>query len=159
RRTTGLSWLRSRIRTTDSWWSRPARSKRPTISVSLTRCLAAIRRKLRGSSSSPLAGGRLIQRNSADGPSDAGGFSLIQGIVAVVIAAIAVIGLAHSFGIGRGLIDRFESARDGLGVAQQEMEILSMIRLDSDSLDAGAASRVHGPFNVPLNGSQTARIT
>jgi hypothetical protein len=48
-------------------------------------------------------------------------------IVATVIAAIAVVGLAHMFGMGRGQIDRFATARIALGVAEEQMAILSVL--------------------------------
>ena len=82
---------------------------------------------------------------------DERGFSLIEVMVAVVIAVIAVVGLAHTFGTGRALINRYEVARDALGAAQREFEVLGAVSLASDSLDAGAGLRLHGPFPVSLN--------
>lgn len=87
-----------------------------------------------------------------------GGFSLIEVMVAVVIAVIAVVGLAHTFGTGRALINRYEIARDALGAAQRELEVLSAISLSSDSLDAGAGQRLHGPFPLGLNDRMTGTI-
>lgn len=48
-------------------------------------------------------------------------------IVATVIAAIAVIGLAHTFGLGRGQIERFSVARTALGVAEAQMARLGVL--------------------------------
>lgn len=79
------------------------------------------------------------------------GFSLVEVMVAVVIAVIAVIGLAHTFGTGRALINRYEVARDALAAGQREFEVLSAVSLGSDSLDAGVGQRLHGPFPVTLN--------
>ena len=42
------------------------------------------------------------------------GFSLIEVLVALVIAVIAILGLAHTFGAGRGLINRYDTAREAL---------------------------------------------
>jgi len=61
-----------------------------------------------------------------------GGFSLIEALVAMVIATLAVMGLAHTFGLGRAFINRFEVARAALGVAQQRLEILHTERQDSE---------------------------
>lgn len=79
------------------------------------------------------------------------GFSLIEVMVAMVIAVIAVLGLAHTFGAGRALINRYEVARDALGAAQRELDVLGAVSLTCDSLDAGAGQRLHGPFPVSLN--------
>ena len=65
---------------------------------------------------------------TASGPNDQpgyeSGFSLVEAMVATVIATIAVVGLAHSFGLGRSFINRYETARAALGVAQRRLEIL-----------------------------------
>jgi type II secretory pathway pseudopilin PulG len=64
------------------------------------------------------------------------GFSLIEAIVATVIATIAVMGLAYSFGTARGLVNRYEAARVALAAAQRRMELLSTLRA-SDPLLSG----------------------
>lgn len=79
------------------------------------------------------------------------GFSLVEVMVATVIAVIAVVGLAKTIGTGRALINRYEVARDALGAAQREFEILGAVSLQSDSLDAGTGVRLHGPFPIGLN--------
>ena len=57
---------------------------------------------------------------------DQRGFSLIEAVVATAIAVIAVIGIAHSFGMGRALITRYEVGRVALGLAQRRMETFAM---------------------------------
>ena len=52
------------------------------------------------------------------------GVSLIEAVAASVIAAIAVIGLAYSFGLGRANINRFELARAAFATAQARLDIL-----------------------------------
>jgi hypothetical protein len=55
------------------------------------------------------------------------GFSLMEAIVATVISVIAALGLAYSFGIGRGNVTRFEAARMADARAMGRMEQLSML--------------------------------
>jgi len=52
------------------------------------------------------------------------GFSLIEVLVATVIATVAVVGLAYTFGLGRSYIDRFETARAALAAAEARIETL-----------------------------------
>ncbi len=66
----------------------------------------------------------MIGREPSVQPSTESGFSLVEAIVATVIATIAVVGLAHSFGLGRSFINRYETARAALGVAQRRLETL-----------------------------------
>jgi prepilin-type N-terminal cleavage/methylation domain-containing protein len=65
------------------------------------------------------------------------GFSLIEMMVATVISVIAILGLAHSFGIGRALVNRFEADRAALGVAQARLEILTKLPLAAPELTVG----------------------
>lgn len=53
------------------------------------------------------------------------GFSLMEVIVATVIATIAVVGLAYTFSLGRGFINRFEVGRAALAAAQGQMELIA----------------------------------
>jgi len=46
------------------------------------------------------------------------GIGLFEVVAGTVVATIAVLGLAYSFGIGRGLVDRYQVARRALGRAQ-----------------------------------------
>ena len=68
---------------------------------------------------------------------DARGFSLMEVLVSTVIAVIAVMGLAHSFGIGRAMINRFEVSRAALSVAKARIEILSVANPTSEDLAPG----------------------
>jgi len=46
-------------------------------------------------------------------------------IVATVIATIAVVGLAYTFGMGKGFINRFQVARAALAAAEGRLEALA----------------------------------
>ena len=48
----------------------------------------------------------------------------MEAIIATAIAVIAVLGLAHSFGMGRALIERYEVGRMALGAATRRIEYL-----------------------------------
>lgn len=76
------------------------------------------------------------------------GFSLIEVIVATVIAALAVIGLAHTFGLGRTFIQRFEVARVALGEVQLRLETLAT----RPSSDPDLAPGYHGPLPFVVHG-------
>lgn len=56
------------------------------------------------------------------------GFSLIEALIATIIAVLAVLGLAYTFSVGRGQVGRYEVARAALGEAESQMERL--LRLD-----------------------------
>jgi len=53
-----------------------------------------------------------------------------------VVATLAVLGLAYSFGVGRGLIDRYQVARQALGRA--ELVIDSLTTLPRSAIVAGS---------------------
>lgn len=72
------------------------------------------------------------------------GFSLMEAIVAMIISVIAIVGLAHSFGMGRGFIERFAIGRTALGAVRGKMEFLSL-SANSDSIALG--SFFVQPFN------------
>ncbi|MBI1798993.1 MAG: hypothetical protein HYR73_04845 [Candidatus Eisenbacteria bacterium] len=55
------------------------------------------------------------------------GFSMMEAIVATVIAVIAVLGLAYSFGEGRALIGQYETSRAALAAAQGCLDSLSVL--------------------------------
>jgi hypothetical protein len=83
------------------------------------------------------------------------GISLIEVITGTVITVIAVVGLAYSFGIGRGLIDRYEVARVALSAAQRRMETLTAMPSTSESLATGAGFlRDFGPFPFNAEGKE-----
>lgn len=76
-------------------------------------------------------------------PTGQQGFSLIEALTATVIAVIAVLGLAYTFSVGRGQVNRFEVARAALGEAEGRMETLLLVadtRPASDSLAPGYRS-------------------
>ena len=55
------------------------------------------------------------------------GFSLAEALTAATISVIAVMGLAYTFGVGRGLVNRYEVARAALGEAQSQLEALQLL--------------------------------
>ena len=57
-------------------------------------------------------------------------------LLAAVGTTLAVMGLAHTFGLGRAFINRFEVARAALGVAQQRLEILHTEPRDSEDFSS-----------------------
>jgi hypothetical protein len=70
---------------------------------------------------------------------------MMEAIVATVISIIAILGLAHSFGLGRGFIERFSVGRAALAAARGRMEALTVLLPTSDSLAMNAA--FIAPFN------------
>src|SRR5262245_55276546 len=56
---------------------------------------------------------------------DEAGFSLIEVMVASVIAILAFIGLAYTFSTGRGFINRFEVRRAAVAAARARLETLA----------------------------------
>lgn len=78
------------------------------------------------------------------------GFSLIEVMVAAVVAVIAVLGLAYSFSAGRGLIDRYAAARDALEAAQSRLDILAA-KAVRDPATADLNIGLHGPISRKLN--------
>jgi hypothetical protein len=58
---------------------------------------------------------------------DERGFSLAEALTAATISVIAVLGLAYSFGVGRGLVNRYEVARAALGEAQSQVEAMQLV--------------------------------
>ena len=85
---------------------------------------------------------------------DERGFSLVEVIVASVIAIIAVVGLAHSFGMGRALIDRHENARDALALAQQRIEYLLNRPPAHADLNPGTHDMGTVALNAAVNGTE-----
>lgn len=55
------------------------------------------------------------------------GISLMEAMAAATISVIAVLGLAYSFGVGKGQVDRYEIARAALGEAQSQLEALTVL--------------------------------
>jgi type II secretory pathway pseudopilin PulG len=56
---------------------------------------------------------------------DVSGFSLIEVMAATVVATIAVVGLAYTFGMGRGFINRYETDRAAAAAAQGQIELIA----------------------------------
>lgn len=71
---------------------------------------------------------------------DERGFSLMEALTAATISVIAVLGLAYSFGIGHGLVDRYEVARAGIGVAQAQLESMAALPRTDPQLAIGFRS-------------------
>lgn len=87
----------------------------------------------------------------------------MEAIVATVIAVIAALGLAYSFGIGRSNINRFEVARSADALAQSRMEALGVLaegRPTSDSLHVGVHPATPNPFSYHghVIGQETWRV-
>jgi type II secretory pathway pseudopilin PulG len=68
------------------------------------------------------------------------GFSLMEALTGATITVIAVVGLAYSFGVGRGLVNRYEVARAALGEAQSQLEALQLVSRNDPSMAFGYAS-------------------
>jgi type II secretory pathway pseudopilin PulG len=87
------------------------------------------------------------------------GFSLVEVMVAGIVAIVAVMGLAFTFSTGRGMIDRYAAARDALAAAEQRMDRLSILGLkDPGNAELAALpppGKLHGPFPRPLDGNTT----
>jgi hypothetical protein len=71
---------------------------------------------------------------------------MMEAIVATAIATIAILGLAHTFGLGQGFVDKFEIARTALATAQARMEALSVTDPTSTDLSIGAHPTPAEPF-------------
>ena len=54
------------------------------------------------------------------------GFSLMEALTSATISVIAVLGLAHTFAMGRSLVDRYEVARVALSEAESQLEALTL---------------------------------
>jgi prepilin-type N-terminal cleavage/methylation domain-containing protein len=77
---------------------------------------------------------------------DDAGFSLIEVMVATVIAVLAFVGIAYTFSTGRGLINRFEIERAALAAARARLETLAS---DPGSPDLSITPPPHtAPFLV-----------
>ena len=81
---------------------------------------------------------------------DAGerGVGLMEVVVSVAIATVAVIVLAWSFSAAGAFVNSYEAARIGLAAAQRRMEMLAALPPGSDSL---AVPKSFGPFPVMVD--------
>lgn len=71
------------------------------------------------------------------------GFSLIEALIATIIAVLAVLGLAYTFSVGRGQVSRYEVARAAMGEAESHLERLLRLQkanASSESLAVGFGS-------------------
>ena len=68
------------------------------------------------------------------------GFSLMEALTGATISVIAVLGLAYSFGVGRGLVNRYEVARAALGEAQSQLEALQLVSRSDPTMAFGYVS-------------------
>lgn len=84
-----------------------------------------------------------MSRRTLDGES---GFSLMEAIVATLVAVIAVVGLAHTFGMGRGFIERFAIGRNALAVAQARIEALGVLQPASSAPELAIGVHPAVPF-------------
>ncbi len=79
-------------------------------------------------------------------------------VVATVIAVIAVVALAYSFGMGRGLVNQYEVARMALAAAQRRMEMLAAAPTSADlALGPGNTTVTRGPLDVVVDGRTSCR--
>jgi hypothetical protein len=83
------------------------------------------------------------------------GIGLMEVVVATVIAVIAVVALAYSFGMGRGLVNQYEVARIALAAAQGRMETLAAAGPGSPNLALGSgfSTKTYGPMDVVVGGN------
>ena len=83
----------------------------------------------------------------------------MEALTAATVAVIAVLGLAHSFGVGRGLVDRYEVARAALGEAQSQLEALTLLSSNDPVLAFGYVAPLT-PFRYEgvTRGSQNWRV-
>jgi len=82
------------------------------------------------------------------------GFTLIEVMVAAVVAVISVMGLAYMFSAGRGMIDRYAAARDALEAAQSRLDWLAMEAVKNPAA-AELNIGLHGPNPRVLNHNRT----
>lgn len=87
------------------------------------------------------------------------GVGLVEVIIATVVGVIAILALAYTFGMGRGLVDRYEAARVALGAAQRRMDILSTLPPTSADLALDQPGVGHGPYAVQMDGRTVAYET
>jgi type II secretory pathway pseudopilin PulG len=84
------------------------------------------------------------------------GIGLMEVVVATVIAVIAIVALAYSFGMGRGLVNQYEVARIALAAAQRRMETLSVLPGTAAELQIGSHPS-SGTQPVQVDGRTVAR--
>ena len=83
------------------------------------------------------------------------GIGLMEVVVATVVAVIAVVALAYSFGMGRSLVNQFEIARIALAAAHRRMEALSPLPATAPELLIGTHPP-SGTYPVQVDGRTVA---
>jgi hypothetical protein len=78
-------------------------------------------------------------------------------VVATVIAVIAVVALAYSFGSGRNLINNYELARVALAAAQRRMELLGALPAADPLLQVGRHPLTDS-YDVQLDGRTLGQV-
>jgi len=89
---------------------------------------------------------------------DEGGFSLIEALIATIIAVLAVLGLAYTFSVGRGQVNRFEVARAAMGEAETQMERLTLLADSSPFSDSLAVGYVSPDFAFTYRGATLGTV-
>jgi hypothetical protein len=80
---------------------------------------------------------------------------LVEVIAATIVAVVAILALAYTFGMGRGLLNGYQSARVALAIAQRRMEILGASASTSGDLTVGSHP-AGGPRTVQVDGQNAA---
>jgi hypothetical protein len=93
------------------------------------------------------------------------GVGIMEVVVATVIAVIAIVALAYSFGAGRGLVDEYEAARVALAAAQRRVEMLGrhpagsgMYPVQVDGQTVVLESWQVDAFDDPANGTSAGSV-
>jgi hypothetical protein len=68
------------------------------------------------------------------------GFSLMEALTSATISVIAVLGLAHTFAMGRALVDRYAVARVALSEAESQLEAFTLRPAGDPTLTIGYTS-------------------
>jgi len=87
------------------------------------------------------------------------GFSLMEALTGATISVIAVLGLAYSFGVGRGLVNRYEVARAALGEAQSQLEALQVVVANDPNDPTMAFGYVSPPTPFMYEGATLGNIS
>lgn len=82
------------------------------------------------------------------------GFSLMEVLVATVIATIAVVGLAYTFGLGRGFINQFEVGRAAEAAAEGEMDLIASTPPSDSLVKIGPLHMSYFMVGGNINGTQ-----
>jgi prepilin-type N-terminal cleavage/methylation domain-containing protein len=90
-------------------------------------------------------------------PGAAAGFTLVEMMAAMVISVIAIMGIAHTFSLGTGFIDRYATARAALARANGQLEhIRAQVKGSAQLTEADSASAIE--LSPGLNALVRTRI-